>query len=432
MSDNFQIKSIIAQEILDSRSNPTIRVSVTLSDNSLGSANVPSGASTGAHEAIELRDNDPSRFSGKGVLNAVANVNNTIAKKLTGMKFNDIDTIDKTLIELDGTENKSNLGANSILGVSLATIHAISSSNQVPLYQYISNITNNKISLPVPMFNILNGGSHASNSTDIQEFMVIPSGLNSFSESLQFGAETYQSLKSLLSKDGKSTNVGDEGGFAPEMKSNQAAIEIILKAIENAGYKVGRDCYLGLDVAASEFYIDSKYELKKDNLNLNSDEMVQYLINLVNSYPILSIEDGLAEDDWDGWATLTQQIGNKIQLVGDDLYTTNVARLTKGIQETSSNSILIKFNQIGSITETFDAIELAKNAKWSNVISHRSGETEDTTIADLAVGTGAGQIKTGAPARSERVAKYNRLLSIEEELKGSVSYAGKSAFPFLS
>jgi len=431
MSDNFQIKSIIAKEILDSRSNPTIRVSVTLSDNSVGSANVPSGASTGAHEAIELRDNDPSRFSGKGVLNAVANVNNTIAKKLTGMKFNDIDTIDKTLIELDGTENKSNLGANSILGVSLATIHALSSSNQVPLYQYISNITNNKISLPVPMFNILNGGSHASNSTDIQEFMVIPSGLNSFSESLQFGAETYQSLKSLLSKDGKSTNVGDEGGFAPEMKSNQAAIEIILKAIENAGYKVGRDCYLGLDVAASEFYIDSKYELKKDNLNLNSDEMVQYLINLVNSYPILSIEDGLAEDDWDGWATLTQQIGNKIQLVGDDLYTTNVARLTKGIQETSSNSILIKFNQIGSITETFDAIELAKNAKWSNVISHRSGETEDTTIADLAVGTGAGQIKTGAPARSERVAKYNRLLSIEEELKGSVSYAGKSAFPFL-
>jgi enolase len=432
MSDDFQIKSIIAKEILDSRSNPTIRVSVTLSDNSVGSANVPSGASTGAHEAIELRDNDPSRFSGKGVLKAVANVNNTIAKKLTGMKFNDIDTIDRTLIELDGTENKSNLGANSILGVSLATIHAISSSNQVPLYQYISNITNNKISLPVPMFNILNGGSHASNSTDIQEFMVIPSGLNSFSESLQFGAETYQSLKSLLSKDGKSTNVGDEGGFAPEMKSNQAAIEIILKAIENAGYKVGRDCYLGLDVAASEFYIDSKYELKKDNLNLNSDEMVQYLINLVNSYPILSIEDGLAEDDWDGWATLTQQIGNKIQLVGDDLYTTNVARLTKGIQETSSNSILIKFNQIGSITETFDAIDLAKNAKWSNVISHRSGETEDTTIADLAVGTGAGQIKTGAPARSERVAKYNRLLSIEEELKGSVSYAGKSAFPFLS
>tara|TARA_Y100001936_G_scaffold166558_1_gene162776 strand:- start:1653 stop:2951 length:1299 start_codon:yes stop_codon:yes gene_type:complete len=432
MSDNFQIKSIIAQEILDSRSNPTIRVSVTLSDNSVGSANVPSGASTGAHEAIELRDNDPSRFSGKGVLKAVANVNNTIAKKLTGMKFNNIDTIDRTLIELDGTENKSNLGANSILGVSLATIHAISSSNQVPLYQYISNITNNKISLPVPMFNILNGGSHASNSTDIQEFMVIPSGLNSFSESLQFGAETYQSLKSLLSKDGKSTNVGDEGGFAPEMKSNQAAIEIILKAIENAGYKIGRDCYLGLDVAASEFYINSKYELKKDNLNLNSDEMVQYLINLVNSYPILSIEDGLAEDDWDGWATLTQQIGNKIQLVGDDLYTTNVARLTKGIQEASSNSILIKFNQIGSITETFDAIELAKNAKWSNVISHRSGETEDTTIADLAVGTGAGQIKTGAPARSERVAKYNRLLSIEEELKGSVSYAGKSAFPFLS
>jgi len=432
MSDNFQIKSIIAQEILDSRSNPTIRVSVTLSDNSIGTANVPSGASTGAHEAIELRDNDPSRFSGKGVLKAVANVNNTIAKKLTGMKFNNIDTIDRTLIELDGTENKSNLGANSILGVSLATIHAISSSNQVPLYQYISNITNNKISLPVPMFNILNGGSHASNSTDIQEFMVIPSGLNSFSESLQFGAETYQSLKSLLSKDGKSTNVGDEGGFAPEMKSNQAAIEIILKAIENAGYKIGRDCYLGLDVAASEFYINSKYELKKDNLNLNSDEMVQYLINLVNSYPILSIEDGLAEDDWDGWATLTQQIGNKIQLVGDDLYTTNVARLTKGIQEASSNSILIKFNQIGSITETFDAIELAKNAKWSNVISHRSGETEDTTIADLAVGTGAGQIKTGAPARSERVAKYNRLLSIEEELKGSVSYAGKSAFPFLS
>ncbi len=432
MSDNFQIKSIIAQEILDSRSNPTIRVSVTLSDNSIGTANVPSGASTGAHEAIELRDNDPNRFSGKGVLKAVTNVNNTIANKLSGMKFTDIETIDKTLIELDGTENKANLGANSILGVSLATIHAISNSNGIPLYQYISNITNNKMSLPVPMFNILNGGSHASNSTDIQEFMIIPSGLNSFTESLQFGAETYQSLKSLLSKEGKSTNVGDEGGFAPEMKSNQAAIEIILKAIENAGYKIGVDCYLGLDVAASEFYIDSKYELKKDNLNLNSDEMVEYLINLVNSYPILSIEDGLAEDDWNGWANLTQQIGNKIQLVGDDLYTTNVARLTKGIEKTSSNSILIKFNQIGSITETFDAIELAKNAKWSNVISHRSGETEDTTIADLAVGTGAGQIKTGAPARSERVAKYNRLLSIEEELKGSVSYAGKSAFPFLS
>ncbi len=432
MSDNFQIKSIIAQEILDSRSNPTIRVSVTLSDNSIGTANVPSGASTGAHEAIELRDNDPNRFSGKGVLKAVTNVNNTIANKLSGMKFTDIETIDKTLIELDGTENKANLGANSILGVSLATIHAISNSNGIPLYQYISNITNNKMSLPVPMFNILNGGSHASNSTDIQEFMIIPSGLNSFTESLQFGAETYQSLKSLLSKEGKSTNVGDEGGFAPEMKSNQAAIEIILKAIENAGYKIVVDCYLGLDVAASEFYIDSKYELKKDNLNLDSDEMVEYLINLVNSYPILSIEDGLAEDDWNGWANLTQQIGNKIQLVGDDLYTTNVARLTKGIEKTSSNSILIKFNQIGSITETFDAIELAKNAKWSNVISHRSGETEDTTIADLAVGTGAGQIKTGAPARSERVAKYNRLLSIEEELKGSVSYAGKSAFPFLS
>ena len=432
MSETFQIKSIIAQEILDSRSNPTIRVSVTLSDNSVGTANVPSGASTGAHEAIELRDNDSNRFSGKGVLKAVANVNDIIANKLTGMKFSNIESIDKTLIELDETENKANLGANSILGVSLATIHAISNSNRIPLYQYISNITNNKISLPVPMFNILNGGSHASNSTDIQEFMIIPSGLNSFSESLQFGAETYQSLKSLLSQEGKSTNVGDEGGFAPEMNSNQAAIEIILKAIENAGYKIGKDCYLGLDVAASEFYKDSKYELKKDNLNLDSDEMVEYLINLVNSYPILSIEDGLAEDDWNGWANLTQKIGKKIQLVGDDLYTTNVSRLTKGIKETSSNSILIKFNQIGSISETFDAIELAKNAKWSNVISHRSGETEDTTIADLAVGTGAGQIKTGAPARSERVAKYNRLLSIEDELKGSVSYAGKSAFPFLS
>ena len=356
MSETFQIKSIIAQEILDSRSNPTIRVSVTLSDNSVGTANVPSGASTGAHEAIELRDNDSNRFSGKGVLKAVANVNDIIANKLTGMKFSNIESIDKTLIELDETENKANLGANSILGVSLATIHAISNSNGIPLYQYISNITNNKMSLPVPMFNILNGGSHASNSTDIQEFMIIPSGLNSFSESLQFGAETYQSLKSLLSREGKSTNVGDEGGFAPEMNSNQAAIEIILKAIENAGYKIGKDCYLGLDVAASEFYKDSKYELKKDNLNLDSDEMVEYLINLVNSYPILSIEDGLAEDDWNGWANLTQKIGNKIQLVGDDLYTTNVSRLTKGIKETSSNSILIKYNQIGSISETFDEI----------------------------------------------------------------------------
>jgi len=432
MSDTFQIKSIMAQEILDSRSNPTLRVSVTLSDNNVGTANVPSGASTGAHEAIELRDNDKNRFSGKGVLKAVSNVNNIIANKLNGMTFLNTEDIDKTLINLDGTENKANLGANAILGVSLATIHAISNSSGIPLYQYISNITNSNMSLPVPMFNILNGGSHASNSTDIQEFMVIPSGLNSYSEALQFGAETYQSLKSLLSQEGKSTNVGDEGGFAPEMKSNQAAIEIILKAVENAGYKIGKDCYLGLDVAASEFYKDSKYHLRKDNLSLDSDEMVNYLTDLVNLYPILSIEDGLAEDDWNGWANLTQQIGGKIQLVGDDLYTTNVARLTKGINEMSSNSILIKFNQIGSITETFNTIELAKNAKWSNVISHRSGETEDTTIADLAVGTGAGQIKTGAPARSERVAKYNRLLSIEDELKGSVSYAGKSAFPFLS
>ena len=431
MPDIYQVQSIHAQEILDSRSNPTIRVSVTLSDGSEGTANVPSGASTGVHEAIELRDNDPNRYSGKGVLKAVANVNGIIAKKLYGMEFSDIETIDKNLIELDGTENKANLGANAILGVSLATIHAISKSKRIPLYEYISNITQNDITLPVPMFNILNGGSHASNSTDIQEFMVIPVGLSSFSEALQFGAEIYQALKSILTQEGKSTNVGDEGGFAPEMKSNQSAIETILKAIEKAGYKISKDCYLGLDVAASEFYTDSKYILQKDNLKLTSDQMVDYLVNLVDSYPILSIEDGLSEDDWEGWSSLTEKIGGKIQLVGDDLYTTNVSRLTKGINKKSSNSILIKFNQIGSISETFDAINLAKNAGWSTVISHRSGETEDVTISDLSVGTGAGQIKTGAPARSERVAKYNRLLSIEAELKGNVSYAGKSAFPFL-
>ncbi len=422
-----QIKVIQAREILDSRGNPTIEVDVTLHDGSLGRAAVPSGASTGAHEAVEIRDGDKSRFGGKGVVTAVNTVNNKIAKAVAGMSALDQRALDSALIELDGTPNKKNLGANAILGVSLAVAHAAAASQGTPLYRYLCPTS--PTLLPVPMFNILNGGKHAQNSTDIQEFMVIPTGVPSFKEALRAGAEIYQSLKNVLHDRGYSTNVGDEGGFAPSLPSNKDAVEAVLAAIDGAGYKPGKDCFIGLDVAASELFQEGRYSLQREGTTLNSTEMVNYYTNWASLYPIISIEDGMAEDDWEGWQLLMQKLGNRVQLVGDDLYTTNVTRIQRGIDEKCANSVLIKLNQIGTLSETLDAMEMARAAGWSNVISHRSGETEDTTIADLAVATSAGQIKTGAPARSERVAKYNRLIRIEEELGGKARYAGRDVLP---
>ncbi len=419
------IEKIKAREILDSRGNPTLEVEVALSGGTTGRAAVPSGASTGKYEAVELRDGG-SRFQGQGVLKAIANVNQHIATAIIGMSATDQAAIDHKLIELDGTANKSHLGANAILGTSLAVAHAAANLLGIPLYRYLGGTAT--YTLPVPMMNILNGGKHAAASTDFQEFMVVPAGASSFGHALQIGSEVYHSLKRVLKDKGLNTNVGDEGGFTPSLPSNKQAIEAVLVAIEKAGYKPGKDCFLALDPAASEFYKGGQYILTKEDVSLSSQEMVDYYVNWAASYPLISIEDGLAEDDWDGWQLLTQKLGSQIQIVGDDLYVTNVNRLNKGISLKASNSILIKPNQIGTLTETIDAIKMAQEAGWTAVVSHRSGETEDTSIADLAVGLNTGLIKAGAPCRSERTAKYNRLLRIEEELGKDARFAGMQAF----
>ncbi len=420
------IEKIKAREILDSRGNPTLEVEVKLVDDTTGRAAVPSGASTGKYEAIELRDGDASRFNGLGVLKAVTNVNKHIAPAIIGMAATDQAAIDHKLIELDNTDNKSHLGANTILGTSLAVAHAAASLLDMPLYRYLGGAAT--YTLPVPMLNILNGGKHASGSTDFQEFMVVPAGASSFSRALQIGTEVYHCLKGVLKDKGLNTNVGDEGGFAPALSSNEQAVEAILSAIEKAGYKLGKDCFIALDPAASQFYEDSKYILSREGISLSTKEMVDYYVKWVSSYPIISIEDGMAEDDWEGWQLLSEKVGSKAQLVGDDLYVTNVNRLNKGISLKASNSILIKPNQIGTLTETIAAIKTAQQAGWTAVVSHRSGETEDTTIADLAVGLNTGLIKAGAPCRSERIAKYNRLLRIEDELGEKANFAGMQAF----
>lgn len=425
-SQSATISSVKAREILDSRGNPTLDVEIKLSDGSFGWAAVPSGASTGKHEAVELRDGDKSRYGGLGVLKAVANVNKVIGPAINGLSVIDQDDLDQMLIKLDGTENKSRLGANAILGVSLAIARAAANMSGVPFYRHLGK--SEKFMMPVPLMNILNGGKHAADSTDFQEFMVAPAGAKTFSDALRMGAEVYQALKKVLKDRKLNTNVGDEGGFAPSLASNKQAIEAILAAIEKAGYKPGRDCFIALDPAASEFYENGKYILAREGVSLTSGQMADYYADWVSAYPIVSIEDAMAEDDWDGWQLITKKIGSKIQLVGDDLYVTNVSRLEKGIGLKASNSILIKVNQIGTLTETIAAVDMAKKAGWTSIISHRSGETEDTTIADLSVGLGTGQIKTGAPCRSERTAKYNRLLKIEDELGKKASYAGTGAF----
>jgi enolase len=419
------IESIKAREILDSRGNPTLQVEVKLSDRTVGWAAVPSGASTGKYEAVELRDGG-SRFSGRGVLKAVANVNKDIALSIIGMPATDQAAIDHKLIQLDGTTNKSRLGANAILGTSLAVAHAAANYLGMPLYRYLGGVA--IYTLPVPMLNILNGGKHAANSTDFQEFMVVPAGANSFSHALQIGTEVYHCLKQVLKDKGLNTNIGDEGGFAPSLPSDRQAIEAVLSAIEKAGYKSGKDCFIALDPAASELYKDGQYILPREGISLSTSEMVDYYVKLVSSYPIISIEDGMAEDDWEGWQLLTEKLGNSVNLVGDDLYATNVERLSQGINLKASNSILIKPNQIGTLTETIATIKMAQQAGWTAIVSHRSGETEDTTIADLAVGLNTGLIKAGAPCRSERTAKYNRLLGIEEELGKNAGFAGMQAF----
>ncbi|MGI8670188.1 MAG: phosphopyruvate hydratase [Aridibacter sp.] len=421
------IEEIWAREILDSRGNPTLEAEVTLETGEIGRAAVPSGASTGENEAVELRDGDKSRYLGKGVLNAVENINDKIAYDLKGFDAMDQAMIDGVLLELDGTENKSELGANALLAVSLATARAAATFLQMPLYRYIGG-TNAK-TLPTPMMNIINGGSHADNNVDFQEFMIMPVGAESFSEALRAGAEIFHNLKSVLKSRGYSTAVGDEGGFAPNLKSNEEAVETILEAIEKAGYTAGEDILIALDPASSEFYKDGKYIFhKSDNRELSSQEMADYWIDWIEQYPIISIEDGMDENDWEGWQYLTEKVGKKIQLVGDDLFVTNTKFLQKGIEIKAANSILIKVNQIGTLTETLDAIELAKTNNMTAVISHRSGETEDSFIADLAVATNAGQIKTGSLSRSDRIAKYNQLLRIEEDLGESARYLGRKSF----
>ena len=422
-----RISQVKARELLDSRGNPTIEVDVVLSDGAMGRAAVPSGASTGTHEVIELRDGDPTRFSGQGVLRAIDNVLNEIAPKIKGLSALDQAEIDVFLNDLDGTPNKSRLGGNAVLGVSVAVAHAAAASEGAPLYRRIGR--GSPLSLPVPMFNIMNGGRHAEDSTDIQEYMVVPAGMGSFKEALRAGAEIYQALKGLLRNQGLGTTVGDEGGFAPRGISNREALDFVLRAIEKAGYSAGEQCYIALDSAASEFVgEDGRYTLSKENAVLTADELIDVYEDWVSSYPIISIEDGMAEEDWDGWVALTTRLGDRVQLVGDDIYVTNPDRIQRGIDKRSSNSVLIKLNQIGSVTESLNAIGMAKEAGWTNVISHRSGETEDTTIADLAVGTSAGQIKSGAPCRSERTAKYNRLMRIEEELGGEARYEGRGIY----
>src|SRR5437660_2819499 len=421
------IEDVGAREILDSRGNPTIEVEILLVGGGHGVAAVPSGASTGTHEAVELRDGDKSRYGGKGVLTAIRNATKTIREAVVGLDATDQIMLDEVMIELDGTPNKGNLGANAILGVSLAVAKAAANTQQQPLYRYIGGVSAR--TLPVPMMNILNGGKHADNSTDMQEYMILPLGAQTFRDALRMGAEVYQALKKVLHGKKYNTNVGDEGGFAPSLSSNREALEVIISAIETAGYKPGVDIFLGMDPAASEFYENGKYALAREGRTLSSSEMIDLYEQWISEYPIISIEDGLSEDDWDGWKLLRQRLGDRIQLVGDDLFVTNTARLKRGIQEQAANSILIKLNQIGTLTETLEAIEMAKRATFTAVVSHRSGETEDTTIADLVVATNAGQIKTGAQARSERVAKYNRLLVIEDELgEETARYAGFSAF----
>ncbi len=420
------IDEIKAREILDSRGNPTVEVEVFLENGGMGRAAVPSGASTGAHEAVELRDGDQERYGGKGVRKAVENVNAEIAEELYGWDALDQIGIDEFLINLDGTPNKGRLGANALLGVSLAVAKAAADAVGLPLYRYLGGVSAR--TLPVPMMNILNGGKHAVNSTDLQEFMVMPVGASSFAEALQWGAETYHSLKKVLGKKGYNTNVGDEGGFAPSLGSNEEAVEVIVEAIQQAGFEPGSDIFIALDPASSEIFEDGKYHLAKEGRTLSSEEMISFYEDWVNKYPIISIEDGLAEDDWAGWQLLYKRLGDKIQIMGDDLLVTNVERLKMGIERKVANSILIKLNQIGTLTETLAAIEMAKRASWTAVVSHRSGETEDTTIADLVVAVNAGQIKTGAPARTDRVAKFNQLLRIEEDLGEAARYAGLGAF----
>jgi len=422
-----RIDRIHGREILDSRGNPTVEADVILTDGTMGRAAVPSGASTGEHEAVELRDGDARRYGGKGVLKAVANVNGPIAKALKGFDPRDQGEIDRTIIDLDGTANKSNLGANALLAVSMATARAAAQSQKIPLYRYLGGAKAN--TLPVPMMNIINGGAHADNNVDFQEFMIVPAGAAKFSEALRMGAEIFHTLKSVLKKKGYATSVGDEGGFAPNLKSNEEAIETILDAIAQAGYQAGSEVLLALDPAASEFYDGNSYIFKKsDNRKLSSEEMISFWKDWAAKYPIVSIEDGMAENDWDGWKTLTDELGQRLQLVGDDLFVTNTEFLRKGIELGVANSILIKVNQIGTLTETLQCIELAKSDKRTSVISHRSGETEDSFISDLAVATNAGQIKTGSLSRSDRIAKYNQLLRIEEELGNAARYPGHSAF----
>jgi enolase len=424
-----KIKHIQAREILDSRGNPTIEADIILDDGTMGSAMVPSGASTGVREALELRDGDKSRYLGKGVLKAVAFINTEITQALVGFDIADLAKIDATMIALDGTQTKSRLGANAILAVSLAAAHANANRQNKPLYDTLD--LGAKYKLPVPMMNIINGGEHANNSVDIQEFMIIPAGAPSFKEALRYGAEVFHHLKSVLEAKGLNTAVGDEGGFAPDLASNEDAIKVILEAIKKAGYTAGKDIFIGIDAASSEFYVNGTYNLASENRSLTSQEFTDYLANWVENYPILSIEDGMDEGDWDGWDLLSKKIGDKVQLVGDDLFVTNSKILAEGIDKNIANSILIKVNQIGTLSETFAAMEMAKKAGYTCVMSHRSGETEDTTIADLAVATGCGQIKTGSLSRSDRLAKYNRLLRIEEELGANAIYPGLAAFNHL-
>ncbi len=425
MSD-LTIVDVKAREVIDSRGNPTVEADIFLEGGAMGRAIVPSGASTGAREAIELRDGDKSRFLGKGVLNAVKNVNGEIREAILGMSSDDQSGIDNKMIELDGTDNKDRLGANALLAVSLAVAHASAKANNVPLYRQLGGA--GSMTMPVPMMNIINGGEHADNNVDIQEFMIIPTGAASMAEAIRYGAEVFHALKKVLSSKGMNTAVGDEGGFAPDLPSNEAAIDVILEAIEAAGYKAGEDIFIGIDAASSEFYKDGKYVLSSENKSLTSEKMVDYLADWVEKYPLITIEDGLDEGDWDGWKILTEKLGKKVQLVGDDLYVTNPKIFKEGIDKGIANSILIKVNQIGTLTETLEAIQMAKDAGYTAVVSHRSGETEDTTIADLAVATSCGQIKTGSLSRSDRIAKYNQLIRISEDLGDEAVYPGKETF----
>ncbi|MBK1629891.1 phosphopyruvate hydratase [Thiohalocapsa halophila] len=423
-----EIVDVRAREVLDSRGNPTVEVDVITADGAIGRAAVPSGASTGSREALELRDGDKARYGGKGVLNACANVNGELKDAVTGMDASEQEAIDRKMIDLDGTDNKGRLGANAILGVSMAAAHAAAQEGSLPLYQYLGA---DAATLPVPMMNIVNGGEHADNSVDFQEFMILPVGASSIREAVRYGAEVFHALKSVLNGRGLATGVGDEGGFAPDLPSNEAAIEVILEAIDKAGFKAGQDIYLGMDVAASEFYEGGMYNLKGEGRKLDAAGMTDLLIEWCDKYPILSIEDGLAEGDWDGWKDHTARLGAKVQLVGDDLFVTNTKILQEGIDKGIANSILIKVNQIGTLTETLEAIQMAEDAGYSAVVSHRSGETEDTTIADLVVAAGTGQIKTGSLSRSDRVAKYNQLMRIEDQLGDAAVYPGRAAFKHL-